>query len=59
MKAKKTKAIIIAMAAVTGATVSQESAAARKAMQDMRDEFGKANTFALNYTWDPFDGMCA
>lgn len=56
----KKSAIIIALAAATGASVSQTSAAARQALADMREEMGKdAHVYSLNYTWDPFDGMLA
>lgn len=54
---KTKKAIIVAMAAITGATIAQESEAMRVAMQDMQAE-GMDTTIA-DYTWDPFDGFCA
>lgn len=51
------KAIIVAMAAITGVTFAQESEAMQAAMQDMQAE-GMDVTIA-DYTWDPFDGMLA
>ena len=59
MKTKKAKAIIMAVAAATGATVSQTSAAAHAAMQDMQKEFGKGQVYAIEYDYNPFDGMYA
>lgn len=62
MKTRKTstkRATIIAMAAITGATIAQECAAARAALSDMKDEMGRDNVYSINYTWDPFDGFCA
>ncbi len=56
----KKRATVIAMAAIAGASISQTSAAARQALADMREEFGKdAHIYSLNYTWDPFDGVLA
>lgn len=56
----KKRATIIAMAAIAGASISQTNAAARKALADMREEFGKdTHVYSLNYTWDPFDGLLA
>ena len=56
----KKRATIIAMAAIAGASVSQTNAAARQALTDMREEFGKdGHVYSLSYTWDPFDGMIA
>ncbi len=56
----KKRATVIAMAAIAGASISQTSAAARKALADMREEFGKeTHVYSLSYTWDPFDGMFA
>lgn len=57
MKTKKTKAVIVAMAMMTGATIAQEEAAAQVAMQDMQDE--GINPLAIEYTWNPWDGMLA
>lgn len=65
MKTKRTKkactakksAIIIAMAAITGASVSSMSKAERAAMQDMAQEYG--DSIIADYTWDPFDGLLA
>lgn len=56
---KSSKAIVIALAAATGASVSSISAAEQQAMADMQEEFGKENVCAIEYTWDPFDGMYA
>jgi len=56
----KKRATIIAMAAIAGASISQTNAAARQALADMREEFGKdTHVYSLAYTWDPFDGMIA
>lgn len=51
------KAIIVAMAAITGTTIAQESRAMEIALHDMQAE-GMDVTIA-DYTWDPFDGICA
>ena len=61
MKTKKNnkKAVIVAMAALTGASVAQETAAMQAAMQDMRDEMGKKNVYSVNYVYNPFDGLLA
>jgi len=48
------KAIIVAMTAITGATLAQETAAYEQAMRDM-----KQDGFTIQYTYDPFDGMLA
>lgn len=48
------KAIIVAMTALTGATLAQETAAYEQAMRDM-----KQDGTVINYTWNPFDGMLA
>lgn len=48
------KAIIVAMTALTGATIAQETAAYEQAMRDM-----KQDGTVINYTWDPFDGLLA
>ena len=53
---KTKKAIIVAMAAITGATIAQESKAMEAAMQDMQAD---GMDVTLEYTWDPFDGFCA
>jgi len=56
----KKRATIIAMAAIAGASISQTNAAARQALADMREVFGKdTHVYSLNYTWDPFDGILA
>lgn len=52
------KAIIVAMAAMTGSSIAQESAAMEAAMQDMQAEYGN-DEVCMEYTWDPFDGMYA
>ena len=57
MKNSKKKAIIVAMAMMTGATIAQEEAAAQAAMQDMKQE--GINTYPLEYTWNPYDGLLA
>ena len=54
---KTRKAIIVAMAAITGATIAQESKAMEAAMQDM--QAAGIDTNVADYTWDPFDGFCA
>ena len=54
MKAKR--AIIVAMAAMTGATIAQEESAMEAAMQDMQAE---GMDVTLEYTYDPFSGMYA
>ena len=59
MKTRKTKAIIMAIAAATGTSVQQECAAARMALQDMKNEFGTKNVYSIEYTYNPFDGMLA
>ena len=48
------RATIIAMTALTGATLAQETAAYEQAMRDM-----KQDGFTIQYTYDPFDGMLA
>lgn len=53
------KAVIVAMAALTGSTFAQECAAMQKAMQDMRDEMGKDNVYSVNYVYNPFEGLYA
>ena len=59
MATKKTKAVVIAMAAMTGASIAQEDAAAQAAMFDMQSELGIKNVYSVNYTYDPFDGVLA
>lgn len=54
---KTKKAIIVAMAAITGTTIAQESRAMEIALADMKAD-GMDVTIA-DYTWDPFDGFCA
>jgi hypothetical protein len=53
---KTKKAIIVAMAAITGATIAQESEAMKVAMQDMAQEYGDS---AIIIDINPFDGFCA
>lgn len=48
------KAVIIAMTALTGATIAQETAAYEQAMRDM-----KQDGFTIQYTYNPFDGLYA
>ena len=55
---KTKKAIIVAMAAMTGTTIAQESKAMKAAMQDMQQEFGKG-AICVEYDYNPFDGMLA
>lgn len=60
---KKTKAIIMAIAAATGTSVAQNDvaqieAAAKKAMADMKASLG-TDAYSISYTWDPFDGILA
>lgn len=58
MKTKKAKkALIVSMAAIAGVSVAQEQAAMQAAMQDMKQE--GINTYPLEYTWNPWDGMLA
>lgn len=54
---KTKKAIIVAMAAITGATFAQEREAMQVAMQDMQAD--GMDVTITDYTWDPFDGFCA
>ncbi len=56
MKKQIKKATIVAMAAITGATIQSETAAMQVAMQDMADEYGKS---AIIIDMNPFDGFCA
>ena len=53
---KTKKAIIVAMAAITGATFTQEREAMQVAMQDMAQEYGKS---AIIIDINPFDGLIA
>lgn len=55
----KKSAIIIALAAATGASVQQTNAAYQDAMRDMAHEFGRGHVYSVQYTWDPFDGLYA
>ena len=50
------KATIVAMAAITGATVQSETQAMQVAMQDMAQEYGKS---AIIIDINPFDGLIA
>ena len=47
-------ALLVAMAAITGSTIAQESEAMHAAMQDM-----KADGHVIQYTYNPFDGILA
>ena len=51
-------ALIVAMAAIAGTSVSQMDEAARAAVSDMKADMGLDAT-VLAYTWDPFDGLLA
>lgn len=53
------KNVIVAVAAVTGATIAQEAAAARAALADMKAEFGTDAVYGISYEYDPFDGLLA
>lgn len=53
---KTKKAIIVAMAAITGATFAQEREAMQVAMQDMSQEYGES---AIIIDINPFDGLIA
>lgn len=61
MKTKKNnkKAVIVAMAALTGSTFAQETAAMQAAMRDMQDDIGKKNVYSVNYVYNPFEGLYA
>lgn len=50
----KKSALIVAMTAITGATIAQETAAYKAAVRDM-----KTDGCVINYTYNPFDGMLA
>lgn len=55
---KTTKSVIIAIAAITGASVQQECAAARAAFADMETELGRENVYAIDmddFTDSDFD----
>lgn len=56
MKKQIKKATIVAMAAITGATIQSETQAMEVAMQDMADEYGKS---AIIVEMNPFDGFVA
>lgn len=56
MKKQIKKATIVAMAAITGATIQSETQAMEVAMQDMADEYGKS---AIIVDMNPFDGFVA
>ena len=53
---KTKKAIIVAMAAITGATFAQEREAMQVAMQDMAQEYGQE---CIIVDLNPFDGLIA
>jgi len=65
MKTKKAKAVVIALAAITGASYAQEVKIAAAALRDIKNDMGTANTFSIaddpfiSYKWDPMDGECA
>lgn len=48
----------MAMAALTGVTANEMQEAASAAMRDMKKEAG-VNAFAIQYNWDPSDGIIA
>lgn len=54
----KKRAKIIAMASIAGASVAQTTAAATQALADMRESM-EGHVYAVQYSWDPFDGFCA
>ncbi|MBO4499135.1 MAG: hypothetical protein J5732_02645 [Bacteroidaceae bacterium] len=54
----KKNATIIALAAIAGTSATSVSKAERAAMRDMAQEYGRDRVIA-DYTWDPFDGLCA
>lgn len=56
MKKQIKKATIVAMAAITGATVQSETQAMQVAMQDMAQEYGES---AIIIDINPFDGLIA
>lgn len=57
MKKQIKKATIVAMAAITGATIAQESKAMEVAMQDMAQEYGESAVIIdIN---NPFGGFVA
>lgn len=58
MKKNQKTALIVAMTAITGATLAQETDAMRAAIADMQAEYGK-DSIHVEYTWNPFDGMLA
>lgn len=56
MKKQIKKATIVAMAAITGATIQSETKAMEIAMQDMAQEYGES---AIIIDINPFDGLIA
>ena len=56
MKRQIKKATIVAMAAITGATIQSETKAMQAAFADMQAEYGE---HAVIVELNPFDGFCA
>lgn len=56
MKATVKKATIVAMAAITGATIQSETEAMQAAFADMQDEYGQE---CIIIEMNPFEGFCA
>ena len=56
MKKQIKKATIVAMAAITGATIQSETEAMQAAFADMQAEYGES---AIIIDMNPFDGFCA
>lgn len=56
MKKQIKKATIVAMAAITGATIQSETKAMQAAFADMQAEYGE---HAVIIDMNPFDGFCA
>ena len=56
MKKQIKKATIVAMAAITGATIQSETKAMEAAMADMAQEYGET---AIIIDINPFDGLIA
>ena len=56
MKKQIKKATIVAMAAITGATIQSETKAMQAAFADMQAEYGE---HAVIVELNPFDGFCA
>lgn len=58
-RVKKTKSLIVALAALTQTSVSQMADAMQNAMADMESELTGKSENTIVYTWDPSDGMLA